>query len=231
MPRPIVFVFAAALLAASTARAAEPAPSGFEIGVRTGYAFAAGNRGATPNQTDQAVGDYVAGQVPLWLDVGYRLNGAVYLGGFAQYGFGIVNDDRQDGCRNDNVNCSASDVRLGVMGRYHLPAISQLSPWLGFGVGYEWATFSVSLQQPVLGINGGDATWSGFEFANLQLGADYYVAPKVALAPFVSVSFGQYRHVSGKTTIGMTTTTTDEDVTQTSVHEWILIGVRAAFMP
>ena len=29
----------------------------------------------------------------------------------------------------------------------------------------------------------------------------------------------------------MTSMTTDEDVTNTSVHEWILIGVRAAFMP
>jgi hypothetical protein len=109
--------------------------------------------------------------------------------------------------------------------------VSQLSPWLGFGVGYEWGTFSLSLQQPVLGINGGDATWSGFEFANLQVAADYHVAPKVALAPFVSVSFGQFRGISTNTTTGMTTTTTEEDVAETSVHEWILIGVRAAFMP
>ncbi len=233
MARTLVIVFGAALLAASTARAAEPAQSGIEIGARTGYAFAAGNRGAPPNQTDQPVGDYVAGQVPLWLDVGYRLNADVYLGGFFQYGFGIVNDDRQDGCRNENVDCSASDVRLGVMGRYHLPAVSQLSPWLGFGVGYEWGKFSLNTNLPVLGSNNIDSTWSGFEFANLQVGADYHVAQKVALAPFVSVSFGQFRHVS--TTVNnpmsMTSMTTDEDVVETSIHEWILFGVRAAFMP
>jgi opacity protein-like surface antigen len=225
----MVIVFGAALLAASTARAAEPAPSGIEIGLRTGYAFAAGNRGATPNQTDLAVGDYVAGQVPLWLDIGYRLDSGFYLGGFFQYGFGIVNDDRQDGCRNANVDCSASDTRVGVMGRYHLPVGAPLSPWLGLGVGYEWATFSVN--QTLIGSSNTDATWSGFEFANLQVGADYHVAPKVALAPFVSVSIGQFRHASTETTIGMTTTTTDEDVTVTRLHEWILFGVRAAFMP
>ena len=128
------------------------------------------------------MGDYVAGQVPLWLDVGYRLNSDFYVGGFFQYGFGIVNDDRQDACRLDNVDCSASDTRLGVMGRYHLPVNSPLSPWLGFGVGYEWGTFT--LNQSVLGSSSTDATWSGFEFANLQVGADYHVAPKVALAPF-----------------------------------------------
>jgi opacity protein-like surface antigen len=225
----MVIVFGAALLAASTARAADPAQSGIEIGLRTGYAFAAGNRGATPTQTDEAVGNYVAGQVPLWLDIGYRLNSDLYLGGFFQYGFGIVNDDRQDPCRLDNVDCSASDTRLGVMARYHLPVGSPLSPWLGLGIGYEWATFSAN--QSLIGSSNTDATWSGFEFANVQVGADYHLAPKVALAPFVSVSFGQFRHASRETTIGTTTTTMDEDVTQTSVHEWILFGVRAAFMP
>jgi len=153
----------------------------------------------------------------------------VYLGGFVQYGFGIVNDDRQDACRLDNVDCSASDTRLGVMGRYHLPVGSLLSPWLGFGVGYEWGTFS--LHQSLIGSSNTDSTWSGFEFANLQVGADYHVVPKVALAPFVSVSIGQFRHISTKTVTGTTTTTTDEDVAATSLHEWILIGVRAAFMP
>src|SRR6186997_1155864 len=120
---------AGALLVATPARAAAQPESGVELGLRIGYAFSAGHLGAPPNGTDQPLGDYVGGQIPLWLDVGYRLNGDVYLGGFVQYGFGIVNDDRQDPCRLDNVDCSASDLRVGVMGRYHLPAISQLSPW------------------------------------------------------------------------------------------------------
>ena len=229
MARLIVMVFAAALLAASTARAAEPSQSGIEIGARTGYAFAAGNRGAPPNGTDSDLGDYVTGQIPLWLDIGYRLNRAFYLGGFFQYGFGIVNDDRQDVCRNASVNCSASDVRLGVMGRYHFPTVSQFRPWVGLGFGYEWGTFS--LNQSLIGSSNTDSTWSGFEFANLQFGADYHVTPQVAVAPFVSGSIGQFRHISTTTTTGMTTTTTDEDVANTSKHGWILIGVRAAFMP
>ena len=194
MPRTIVIVFGAALLAASTARAAEPAQSGFEIGVRTGYAFAAGNRGAPPNGTDQPVGDYVAGQIPLWLDVGYRLNGDVYLGGFVQYGFGIVNDDRQDVCRNANVDCSASDTRLGADGALppagRLAAVTLARLRCRLRMGNLLAAPVADRQQQHR------STWSGFEFANLQVGADYHVAPKVALAPFVSVSFGQFRHIS-----------------------------------
>jgi hypothetical protein len=56
MARGIVFV-AAAMMAASTARGAEPTRSGIEIGARTGYAFSAGNLGAPPNGTDNSVGD------------------------------------------------------------------------------------------------------------------------------------------------------------------------------
>jgi len=62
---------------------------------------------------------------------GYRFNHQFYAGAYFQYGFGVVNDDRQDVCRNVNFDCSASDVRLGIMGRYHLPPFSQLSPWVG----------------------------------------------------------------------------------------------------
>jgi opacity protein-like surface antigen len=228
MARVIVFV-AAAMMAASTARGAEPTRSGIEIGARTGYAFSAGNLGAPPNGTDNSVGDYVAGQWPLWLDAGYRFDPNLYLGGFFQYGFGVVNDDRQNVCRGANVNCSASDVRLGVMGRYHFTPPWPVSPWLGLGVGYEWGTFS--LHQSVLGSSNTDSSWSGFEFANLQAGADYRVSPLFAVAPFVSVSIGQFRGISTKTATGMMTTTTDQDLAKTSLHEWILIGVRAAFMP
>lgn len=216
-------------LAASAALGAEPIGPGLELGVRTGYAFAAGHRGAPPNGTDDNLGDWVGGQWPVWLDVGYRLTGDLYLGGFFQYGLGTVNDDQQNGCRNANVNCSASDMRLGVMGRYHLPPLGRSSPWVGLGVGYEWGTFTV--HQTLFGTSNTDASWSGFEFANLQAGADFRVSPRLALAPFVSLSLGEYRTTSTTTTTGATSTTVDQDVAKTSLHEWILIGVRLAFAP
>jgi hypothetical protein len=51
------------------------------------------------------------------------------------------------------------------------------------------------------------------------------------IAPFLSVSIGQFRGISTTTTAGNTTTTMDQDVAKTSLHEWILIGARVAFMP
>ena len=227
-----VTILAAALASVlpDAATAAElPAP-GFEIGARVGYAFSAGNIGAEPNGTDENLSDFVSGQWPLWLDLGYRLTSNWYLGGFFQYGFGTVNEDQLTGCRDANVNCSASDVRLGVMGRYQFSVAGPVLPWLGLGVGYEWGAFSV--RQTFLGVDtDSDVSLSGFEFANFQAGADYYLAPRVTVAPFISVSLGQYQSVSRTTTIGMTTTTTDEDLAKKSLHEWILIGVRFGFMP
>jgi hypothetical protein len=115
------------------------------------------------------------------------------------------------------------------MGRYTFGVAGPVLPWLGLGVGYEWGTFS--LHQSLLGETDTDSTRAGFEFANLQAGADYHVAPRIALAPFFSFSIGQYQSVSTTTTNGMTTTTTTEDLAKTALHHWILIGLRVAFMP
>jgi opacity protein-like surface antigen len=222
-------VFGGALLAVPPALGAEARGPGFELGARLGYAFAAGNVGAPPNGTDAALGDFVPGQWPLWLDAGYRFTGDLYLGAYFQYGIGVVNDDRQAGCRNANVDCSASDKRFGIMGRYQLPVAAPLSPWLGLGVGYEWGTFSV--HQAIIGMSNTDSSWSGFEFANLQAGADYRLGAHAAIGPFVSLSFGQFQHIETTTVTGMTTTTTDEDLAKKSVHEWIMIGARMSFLP
>ena len=223
-------VFTAALMSSAFAKAApEASGPGFEIGARVGYGFSAGRLGAPPNGTDNDVGDFVSGQWPLWLDAGWRFTSDFYFGGLFQYGFGTVNDDQQNVCRNANVNCSASDVRLGVMGRYQLPLIMQAAPWVGLGVGYEWGSFS--LQQSVLGNTSTDSSWSGFEFVNLQGGADFRIAQKVALGPFISFSLGQFQSTSTTTTNGNTSTTTERDLTDKSLHEWFLVGARVAFMP
>ena len=224
-----VLVLGAASAAAAPALGAERRGSGLELGLRTGYAFAAGHLGAPPNGTDYDLADYVRGQVPLWFDIGYRLNSEFYVGGYFQYGFGSVNDDQQTICRNANVDCSASNVRVGLMGRYHFAPVWLTSPWVGLGVGYEWGT--VSLHQSILGNSSTDSSWSGFEIANLQVGTDFPLSSRFVLAPFVSLSIGQYQSNSTTTTTGATTTTADEDLAKKSLHEWILIGVRLAFSP
>lgn len=204
------------------------AQNGPEIGVRTGYAFAAGHTGALANSQDQNLSDYISGQLPIWIDAGFRFLSSYYVGGYFQYGFASINDDRQTICRNANVDCSASDVRIGVMGRYTFMPGTRFSPWVGLGTGYEWATLSV--HESIVSTTS-DSTWSGFEFANLQVGGDYRVGSRFIVAPFISLSFGQFRHSSLKTSRGSGSTTQEQGIAKESIHEWILLGVRAAFMP
>jgi opacity protein-like surface antigen len=223
----IKMVFASLVLAAVPSVAV--AQSGAEVGVRTGYAFAAGHTGALANSDDSNLGDWISGQWPIWIDVGYRFNPSFYLGGYFQYGFGFVNEDHLlNGCRNANFDCSASDTRLGVMGRYHFVPAWHFSPWVGLGFGYEWEKLSIheSVSSTTSGIG-----WSGFEFANLQVGADYEIASRFVIGPFLSLSFGQYRNWSVTTPVGPSSGTREEGIAKESIHEWILIGVRAAFKP
>jgi hypothetical protein len=62
--------------------------------------------------------------------------------------------------------CSASDVRLGIMGRYNIAPTWPLSPWVGLGLGYEWGSFSE--HQVVFDNTETDSSWDGFEIAHVQ---------------------------------------------------------------
>jgi opacity protein-like surface antigen len=227
--RVIHSAFVVALLSASSsAMAAGARDSGFEVGIRTGYAFSAGHLGAPPNGSDDDLGNWVTGQWPFWIDAGYRFNYSLYLGGFFQYGIGFVNDDQHTDCRNANVECSARDTRFGIMGRYHFTVPWQLSPWVGYGLGYEWGSYS--WKESVVGTSG-DSSWSGFEFMNLQVGLDVLLPHRAVIAPFISFSLGRFDNISTKDKIGSVTRTTEQDLEKKSMHEWILIGVRIAVMP
>jgi opacity protein-like surface antigen len=224
-------VVSASLVAVSPqALAGDPDGPGFELGVRTGYAFSAGETGAVPNGNDANLGDYVSGQWPFWLDVGYRFDPSLYLGAYLQYGFGVVNDDVRTECRNANADCSASDTRLGIMGRYRFAPIWKLAPWAGLGIGYEWGSYSYHLSTAITNLDVG-SSWSGWEFANLQAGADYRLAPQFSIAPFISVSIDQFQSTTTTTAVGNTTNPNTQDLAKKSIHEWIMIGARVSFSP
>jgi hypothetical protein len=66
----------------------------------------------------------------------------------------------------------------------------------------------------------------GFEFLNLQAGGDDYLAPRFALGPFISLSFGRYETA---TSSGIPLVPSSADIANTAVHEWLQIGVRGVF--
>jgi len=199
-------------------RASAEAPRGtggaLELALRTGYGIPLGHTGKVAGDTtDDKLSSTIKGEIPLWLDVGYRFNPEMYLGLSFQYAFGLM----ADGQCPSGVDCSVSDLRLAANFMYHVTPQQPADLWLGLGVGYEWLELSASAQGQSASESG-----SGFEFANLQAGVDIAATPTFALGPFVSFSMGEYRSVS----LSGPGISMDSDVTSKSLHEWLIFGVR-----
>jgi hypothetical protein len=199
--------------------------SGFEASLRFGYGFALGEL-----REGSDLADGIAGQMPFWLDLGYRVTPELMVGLYASYGIGFVGGEVGDSCdaAGDAVDCSASDIRLGIQAQFHLQPKESVDPWLGLGIGYEWLS---------LGIEGAGAelstTASGFEFVNLQVGLDFRIKPTFSLGPFIAFSLAQYSDVSVDCS-GVLANVCDDvgaDIDAKALHEWLFIGARGTFSP
>jgi hypothetical protein len=218
-----LFVFAALAMAVLAPPDVTQAQTGFEAGARLGYGIAMGKADADDNLSDT-----VSGQVPIWLDVGYRPIEALMVGLFFQYGFGILGSELDD-CDIADASCSASDIRLGVQGHFHLRPREQLDPWLGLGIGYEWLTLSQEARGTEI-----SGTASGFEFLNLQVGLDIRVLEHFVVGPFLSFSLGQFSSSSAECSgnCGLISSgSVSGDIDDKGLHQWLLIGARGAYAP
>jgi hypothetical protein len=223
---------------------ASAADAKFELGLRTGYALPFGK---VFDENDGTAGDdvkeVVVGQVPLWLDVGARIGGQIFVGGYVQYGIGVLAGSLSDDCdaadRNaeaggGSVSCSASDVRLGAQAHYHFgQAGASVDPWVGAGLGYEWISISETAR------GGGESleistTAHGFEFLNLQAGLDVMASETIGIGPFVALSLASYRkaRASCDGSICELFDFQEQTVTydDTALHQWLFFGVHGAFV-
>lgn len=201
--------------------------TGFEAGLRVGYGIPLGK--ATGDAGDD-LNRGIAGQIPLWLDVGYRVSPNVFVGLYTHYGIGFVGDDIDMACQQSSqISCSASDVRLGLQLHYHVSPAENVDPWIGPGIGYEWLS---------LGFEGAGASFSttasGFEFLNVQGGVDFAPAEHFYLGPFVSFSLDQYFDISVDCSGAipcMDLASIAGDIPDKSLHEWLVFGVRGGYEP
>lgn len=168
----------------------------FSLGLRVGYAPAMGDY-----MKDSAMSDGVKSQIPIQVDAMYKVTPAFAAGAYLSYGFAQLDSDCTD--------CSATDLRIGVQGTYAFNTVSQqFVPWLGAGFGYEIASVDYG---------GASVDTSGFEFLNLQGGADYKVSDQFSVGPYVQFSIGQYSNVEGT------------DIPEKAMHEWLGFGFRGKF--
>jgi hypothetical protein len=207
-------------------------PDGFALGLRAGYALPMGkvgkiqSTGGNTSTTDDTLSDALSGMVPIRVDAGYRINPSLYVGGFFQYGFGIINKDKSQVC--NQISCSAHDMAFGANVQYHLLPAASFDPWIGAGVGYEILAIHESGSVPFgtsqiqLDV---DANLKGFQFVNLEAGGDFKAAPDFAVGPFVNFAMGQYSSYS----ISSGGFEMSGDLAETGLHEWLTLGVRGQF--
>jgi hypothetical protein len=197
---------------ASPAVAVVQAPSDrfstkFELDVRVGLSLPLGTAASNPLVLNTATNlvDYASFTIPIGLDVGVRISGVVFVGGYFQYG--LAGSPSQSYCTVSG--CSSTTVRVGGEVLIHPLGNAPVDPWFGVGSGFEW--LSVSDTPGV--------TLSGFEFFNLQLGIDFALGSVVRLGPYASFSMGEYTSTSTSVSPGSTT------------HEWLTFGVRFVLLP
>ena len=194
-----VFAFAAPFAARAEPRA--------EIGMRTGFALPVGNLAS-----GFAMSNLFNGFVPLGVELGMRYTPALSALITFGYSFGLTTN-----CPT-GVSCSGHQINLGLDLRYHMRPHEGVDPWVGLGMGFEWLGYS----QSAGGVSA-DATFNGFEYFHVQLGADLAGSAKVRVGPFFEFGVGEYRSVKAGGT--------SAEIADKAVHEFLTFGLRVSFLP
>jgi hypothetical protein len=197
-----------------------------DLGARGGFSIPFGKGGA--NATEN-LNQSVAAVIPLWVELGVRVIPQLTLGAFGSYGTGIMGDTLDEACNRNSLDCSATQLRAGVQARFHPLAYQTYDPWLALGVGYESLSFSFeSTQHAILQpAQRGELTLKGFQLVNIQGGVDFRISPRnnVTLGPFVDFAIAEYSDVSCFGTVVCT------GAINKTTHQWLTLGIRAAFVP
>jgi hypothetical protein len=209
------------LVAAALATAPATPQAQLSLGLRVAYAPAAGSAfgGFRDADTGSAMRFSLdlKSQVPVQLDVLYRLLPDLAAGAYASYGFGQVAPDALDGAcmAGSPFECSATVVRAGLQVLYTLSrTAAPVVPWVGAGAGWEWTTLEASRAGRTL-----RARMDGLELLDLQLGVDYRATPRIGVGPYVGYSFGWYRVARVGDLKGL-------EVSERALHSWISLGLR-----
>lgn len=215
MKRKLVLVAALVALAVPSASRAQ-----LSLGARVGYAWGMGDVGGDPSG-NLKMSDWIKGQVPIQVDAMFRLAPGLAVGGYFSYGFGQAGGQLKDTvCDVPGVDCTPSNMRLGVQATWAIPAGGGFLPWVGLGTGYEWSKLHAS------GPGGsGDVKFRGWEILNLQLGGDFLATPLFRVGPFVMLSLGRYSTAESTGDLAGAVTLIPEK----KVHEWLQLGVRGTF--
>jgi hypothetical protein len=180
--------------------------------------------------------DTIATRVPVWVDIGYRLNRSLYLAAFGQVGL----DGAGDGCKAHSGNgsgaCTAEDWRLGAEALIHVFGAATPDLWLGIGLGWEQvnerARFLANID-PSPGL--GDQAVATIDevdqgpVVELQAGLDFPVDGKLRAGPFVTYAAGTF--VSRSFSCSGGAACPDSEIDDAAIHHFVTLGARGSFGP
>jgi hypothetical protein len=207
---------------APLSEADEHGHTGFAVGFSLGYALPAGSTTGAPNDD---LGSLFSGQVPFTLEIGGNATPSLFIGVYGTYAPGGLAGSTGDSCTAHQLDCSAHSVHGGLAIRYRLFPGETTEPWIGYGVGYEENSFSLTNPQTSATASG---SLNGWEFGHFSAGVDFLAARMFAFGPFLDVGVGQYGHMHLE---APNQPTVDADITNSGVHEWVTLGLRTVIMP
>jgi len=185
------------------------------LDLKVGYAIPTGNGGAAAPMSDTW-----GGAIPLGIDALYRFTPNLSAGVFFQWNPAFAASGfcaREFGA---TATCSGSDMRVGILVAYAFLPQGSFNPWVSLGTGWEWTNMSAKLPGGTAG-----ATFSGWEYLNLQAGVDFPLARIFAIGPYIGYSGGTFTSMTGTgNNSGMGTVTIES--ANRAFHGWLQFGVK-----
>lgn len=192
---------------------------GPEFAVRAGYATALGRV-----ERGEPIRNSMAGAVPLWVDVGYRLNQSWFVGVYGHYGLGIDSATSASDCSG----CQHTWVRFGAQAQYRWLLDPTRALWVGLGVGRE--SLNTSIDQRL----SSSRSVTGWELLNLQFGSDFRPTTGLSLGPYFSLSFDAYTEKNqrcGDNECPRAERNVTSGLDSSGVHSWVNAGMRVVLLP
>jgi hypothetical protein len=203
---------------------------GFQMAARVGLRFPAGKATNAPGDTLEHRYSY---QLPLQLDVGYKLSPLVHLGGYLGFAYGAEGSAPSiDGyCEDDDsdltndVSCNVFDYRTGLQAQIHFLPSSKYNPWLGYGIGLEAASQTLHDKPRKFKEN---TLTVGATYAKLDGGMDFRGRDGFGFGFYSEAAIGRYFH--SRTEINGYTRYAGP-IDEQAWHVWLGGGVRAELFP
>lgn len=213
----------------TTVPARDEGKRGFEIGLRAGLGLGVGAvvHSARTNE-DAKLLDNGTIMVPLTLELGFRLDPRLYIGAFGSWSWIAPRKADNSFCTDATDSCSASLSVIGADVRFHPMPTMAYDPWISVGVGYEWLN-----DRARTGSLEAKSMFRGFQWVDLGLGADFTIAPRFTLGPYVHGALAQSMNyktsISGAGPASGDRDGSIDDLGDRRVHVWLAAGVRGAF--